>query len=452
MNALRNSLTGAFAVLTLAVTGCGSTAGAPNPAATYTLGGTVLGLNSNQSVTVLNGTDSLTVTHDGSFTLPTAIGSQANYAVTLGTPPTGQGCGVLAGSGTVEFANVTNIEVYCTDTVSAATLNGTYEFAAFNINNDTDLLYAGVPFNGGGVQGISTVMSNQAGTTFATSTDGGGPYTVTTVEALPVLTIGTNNIGAIAGADGDEFYWLVNAVNTVGSPPALALGVKPLQTATTASLAGNWISVSLTQAATPYVSEATLAINADGSYTGSETSLDVTGASGTQAVGGAAGSFSVTNTVVSASGNSGYISANGEFLFLTAVTQQPGGASANSPGLTAAVKQGTGVTLATLSGVYSIGSLAFATAGTGDGETITVFFDGAGNFSGSFSQNANGVFASNGTWMGTYTVTSAGVVTLTDSHSAVYAGGVSADGNIFVAATLTAGGSEAPQMFAGFRQ
>ena len=440
MNTLRSSVTAPAAVLiALLLAGCGSSgSGTPAPT-TYTVGGVVIGLDSNSTVTIAyGGTSDLSVSANGPFTLPAAVKAQTNYTVAVGTSPSGQSCGVQNGSGTVGTANVTSIDVYCTNNVTAATLNGTYDLASLNINGDADQLFTAAAFNGSGMQGASTVTADQAGTTFPTSTDNGGPYTVKTVLALPVLVSGANSQGAIAGADGDEFYWLTNAVNANGSTPALVFGVKPQPTATTASLAGTWTTVDLVEAATPFVSEESLTINADGSFSGNQSTLDVTGAAtASQAISGPASSFSVTNTIVSAGGNSGYISANGEFAMLTFVTQQPGGAAANPPDLVLGVKQGSGVTLATLNGVYSIGSLGFNTASTGEGETLTLSFDGAGDFGGTYAENDNGVSTNSGIFSGTYTVTSTGVLTLTDPTGAVYPGAVSADGNLVVAATLT---------------
>jgi hypothetical protein len=449
MSVLRVSRTGPV-VLMLALGGCGGSSG--NTAApTYTIGGTVMGLASGGSVDILYGSGSLTVSKNGPFTLPTGVANATSYDITIGASPTGQSCGEVNGAGAIDGADVSNIIVACTDNVSAATLDGTYEIASLEVTSDTDELYTGVPFNGEGTQGSSTVMTNQAGTTFTTATNGGAAYAVTTALALPSLAVGGNNVGAIAGQDGDEFYWLENATNANGVGPGLALGVRPLQTATLASLSGDWITVGLTLAATPYASEGSVTINSDGSFSGSQSTLDVTGAASTQAISGAAGSYAVTDNLVTFAGNSGYVSANGEFAVLTAVTQQPGGVSANYPGLIAAVKQGTGVTLATLSGVYSLGSLSLSTATIGDGETFTLYFDGAGNFNGSASENDNGI-SDIITWSGTYSVTGTGVLTLTDSSGNVSTGGVSADGNIIVAAALTAGGTEAPRMFAGFKQ
>ena len=79
---------------------------------------------------VLNGADSLPVSANGSFTLPTAVVSGGTYSVTVGTPTSAQTCAVQNASGTIASANVTNVVVYCTYNVSAATLHSTYTTAA----------------------------------------------------------------------------------------------------------------------------------------------------------------------------------------------------------------------------------------------------------------------------------------------------------------------------------
>jgi hypothetical protein len=126
-----------------------------------------------------------------------------------------------------------------------------------------------------------------------------------------------------------------------------------------------------------------LTFGADGSVTGTSTSLDVNGVVSTFPYSEPAGTLTLTSggQFSSGGGTLGYVSANGEFLVETYT------GSGKSPGLTVAVKQGTGVTLATLNGVYTLGSLAFATATTGDGEVFTLFFDGAGNYSGTYIDN-----------------------------------------------------------------
>jgi hypothetical protein len=402
---------------------------------------------------VVNGNDNDAISANGSFTLPTAVTSGTAFTVSLGALPTGQVCAVQNGSGTVANANVTNVLVYCTYVQSVATLNGTFDGAGYNINLNTDVLSIGVSFDGAGNEGnTATLITNTGGTITSTpnSNSSAGPYTVVTTNAIPVLTTGGNNIGAIAGADSDESFWLADASTADGGGlPALAVGVRPLQNGTLASVAGNWFTVGLSGGGSdPDGFEGVLTFNADGSVSGNFATLDVNGVAGTSPQSAPAGTLTVTSggQVSSGGGGLGYVSANGEFFFSTKTT------SGTSPNLVVGVKQGANVTLATLNGVYTVGSLSFNSATTGDGEVYTYLFDGAGNFSGTYIENDNGNITSGNTASGTYSVTSTGVLTLTQASGNVHIGGVSADGNIIVAANLTGGGAEDPRMYVGFRQ
>jgi hypothetical protein len=421
-------------------------------AKTYTIGGIVIGLETPGTVKLLDKDDAASVSANGTFTLPKAVKSGTAYDVTLGTPPAGQTCAVQSGSGTVARADVTNVLVYCTYTQSDATLRGTYDGAGFNINNNTDLLSIGVPFNGSGREGATATLITDTNGTITTTTNSGssvGRYSIVTTDAIPVLTTGDNNIGAVAGEDADELVWIADASTVAGGGlPALAVGVSPLQGGTVAELAGDWMSVGLQQGSDPQVFEATLTLGADGSVSGTSTSLDVNGVVTVFPYSQPAGTLTVASDgrFTDGSGTVGYVSANGEFIFATYT------AGGEVPGLTVLVRQGTGLTTATLNGVYTVCSLAFATATTGDGAVLTLLFDGAGTFSGTFIDNDSGVITTGHTISGTYTVTSAGVVTITDAEGLVQVGDVSADGNILVAASLTGGGVEQPRMLVGFRQ
>ena len=114
-------------------------------AKTYTIGGTLSGLNSATSVTLLdNGTDSLTVTANGTFTFKTALVSGATYSVTVGTQPTGETCSVTAGSGKVGIKNVTTVKVACAAS-KTFTIGGTVSglnsgTSATLLDNGTDSL------------------------------------------------------------------------------------------------------------------------------------------------------------------------------------------------------------------------------------------------------------------------------------------------------------------------
>lgn len=84
----------------------------PTPAPTYQLGGTVSGLTSGASVTLRNGTDSLNVAANGTFTLTTRLASGAAYSVST-TMPTGFTCTVSDGAGSVASADITKVAVKC---------------------------------------------------------------------------------------------------------------------------------------------------------------------------------------------------------------------------------------------------------------------------------------------------------------------------------------------------
>lgn len=66
---------------------------------TYTIGGSVSGLAAGQSLSLLNnGSDSLRVSGNGSFSFPTAVARGASYVVTVGTQPAAQVCSHSQGS------------------------------------------------------------------------------------------------------------------------------------------------------------------------------------------------------------------------------------------------------------------------------------------------------------------------------------------------------------------
>jgi PASTA domain len=159
---------------------------------TYTIGGTVIGLGAGATVHVLNGSDNVPISANGSFYLPTAVASGKTYRVTAGTPTSTQTCAVQNASGTIASANVTNVAVYCTYNVNAATLKATFTSvgARFNdvasgVNYPYDYVSADT-FDG--VSAISSTFTlNVAGSIMPGQT-GTSTYTVTTASAIPSYT------------------------------------------------------------------------------------------------------------------------------------------------------------------------------------------------------------------------------------------------------------------------
>jgi len=164
---------------------------------TFTIGGTVSGLNTGVSVTLLdNGGDALTVTANGSFKFKTALASGKTYSVTVGTQPTGETCTVTNGSGTVGTANVTNVAVACT--APTFTIGGTV--SGLNSGTSVTLLDNG---------GDALTQSANGSFVFKTALAGGKTYNVTvgtqpTGETCTVTngsgTVGTANVTNVAVA------------------------------------------------------------------------------------------------------------------------------------------------------------------------------------------------------------------------------------------------------------
>ena len=81
---------------------------------TYTIGGTLSGLNAGGTVVLQNnGGNNLSVTSNGAFTFSAPINYATGYDVSVLTNPTGQVCSVTNGVGGYPGMSVTNVAVTC---------------------------------------------------------------------------------------------------------------------------------------------------------------------------------------------------------------------------------------------------------------------------------------------------------------------------------------------------
>ncbi len=168
----------------------------------YTIGGSVSGVTGSGLVLMDNGGDSLPVPAGASsFTFPTALGTGAAYAVTVGTPPSGESCSVTNGSGTVASANVTNVSVSCGSGQKVnVTVNGLSGTGLVLQDNGTDTL----------------PITQNGSTSFATALNVGQPYAVT-VMAQPATPA---QYCTVTGGSGTVSSSAINAVvacRTTGS-------------------------------------------------------------------------------------------------------------------------------------------------------------------------------------------------------------------------------------------
>ncbi len=79
----------------------------------FTVGGTASGLTGTGLVLQNNGGNNLAISADGAFTFSPLLASGVSYSVTVLTQPSGRGCSVANGSGSIAGANVTNVSVAC---------------------------------------------------------------------------------------------------------------------------------------------------------------------------------------------------------------------------------------------------------------------------------------------------------------------------------------------------
>ncbi|MGA7339780.1 MAG: choice-of-anchor tandem repeat GloVer-containing protein [Terracidiphilus sp.] len=167
----------------LALIGCGSSS-TSGGSTTYTLGGTLAGLSTGQSVSLQdNGGDTLTLSANGVFSFPMSLDAGSAYAVTVHSHTPGIACPVSNGSGTVGSSDVTEIAVSC----AAGTEKILHSFGA----NATDGQYS-----------YSSLIMDSSGNLYGTTENGGanGDGTVFKIDAAGTETV-LYSFGASA-ADG----------------------------------------------------------------------------------------------------------------------------------------------------------------------------------------------------------------------------------------------------------
>jgi hypothetical protein len=178
---------------------------------TYTVGGTVAGLSGGTFVLQNNGADDQTIANDGAFTFATAINSGATYAVTVKSQPAGgplQTCTVVAGSGVMGGANVTNVKVNC--------VPDTFKVGGSIIG----LAGTGLVLQDNAGDNLAIIGTGTFSFTFATAVNTGSMYNVTVLKQptnpYQVCTVGPTGIGTIGSADVNNVTVTCNEAHLVG--------------------------------------------------------------------------------------------------------------------------------------------------------------------------------------------------------------------------------------------
>ena len=175
-----------------------------------TIGGTVSGLASGTSVTLLNnGTNATTVSSNGSFSFSQTVGAHGAYNVTISAQPTGQTCTISSGSGSTDAigSNIINITVTCTTTsatlpvsVSVTGLSSGAQVVVSNNSTDTLTLTGNNSTAAGGAysQNFTTYLvvgatynlsiSTQPSSQTCTLTGGAGTMTISGMTTTALIT------------------------------------------------------------------------------------------------------------------------------------------------------------------------------------------------------------------------------------------------------------------------
>jgi len=161
----------------------------------YPVGGTVSGLTGTGLLLRVNGSQTLAVNTNGTFSFPTTLPSGSAYSVTVQSQPlvAREICGVSNGSGTVGTSPVSNVGVSC-----ATVLGFMYE-----LNFSTSQIFSyGIDSNTGNVIPFGTPIGSGGGSPSAilASADGRHLYVANeiAVPALTGLTTLSDYVGTLA--------------------------------------------------------------------------------------------------------------------------------------------------------------------------------------------------------------------------------------------------------------
>ena len=168
-----------LAALAACSNGRGSVDSEPPPSGgaqeSFTVSGTVTGLDGDGLVLQLNAGNDLAVSNNGSFTFNTRLADDAAYSVEVLTQPTGpsQTCTVGGGTGTIDAANVTGVTLTCATGAFAVrgAVSGLVGTGLVLLNNGIDEL----PINNDGEFQFPTPYASGAGYRITVKTQPSGP-------------------------------------------------------------------------------------------------------------------------------------------------------------------------------------------------------------------------------------------------------------------------------------
>jgi len=293
---------------------------------TFTIGGSVSGLEDDEQVTLFdNGTDATTVTSNTNFTFATPVAYNGSYAVTVSTQPVGKTCTVSGGSGSGVTANVTAVTVTCSTTTftiggSVSGLGDGLQVTLYNNSGDALTLTANgtftfatpVAYNG---SYDVTVSTQPTGQTCTVSSGSGSGVTANVTAVTVTCSTNTYTIGGSISGLGDGVQ--VTLYNNGGD--ALTLTANGTFTFTT-PVAYNG-SYNVTVSTQPTGQTCTVSSGSGSGVTTNVTAVTVTCSTNTFTIGGSVSGLGdgLQVTLYNNGGDALTLNANGTFTFATPV-------------------------------------------------------------------------------------------------------------------------------------
>lgn len=389
ITATDTSLTGgAPGIIAYGTSAAGNWAGGDNSSSsTYSVSGNVSGL-SGTVVLQNNGGDNLSINGNGLFTFGTQLALGASYNVTVETSLAGQSCSVANGSGTIVFANVTNITLSCTANLASDNFNRANGSLG---PNWTDITDGGLAISSEQVVGTNAGSnSGDIRTAESYASDQYSQIQITSVQLSGGQWIGP----AVRAQNGGQslytgiYYWnsgnplLMLFKRSSGTWTQLgssyASGALAAGTQLQLSVIGSTLTFSENGTAVIAASDTSLTDGAPGIIAyGTPTAGDWAGGdnpSSTYSIGGTVSGLSGTVVLQDNGGNSFSVSANGLFTFGAQFTSGATYAvtvETNPTGQTCSVTNGTGTIASASITNIAVSCVTSSTATYSVGGTIT---------------------------------------------------------------------------------
>ena len=196
---------------------------------TYTISGTVSGLVATQGVTLANnGANSTVVNANGNFSFSVPVGYGTNYAVTVGTQPTGETCRITGGSGANVTANVSSVVVTCRLALAYVVNSTDATVSQYSVGLDGGLTSIGAAVSTGGTNS-NVIAVDPTGRYAYVTNHGSGDITQFSINAttgaltsLGLVSSGGPTPYSVAVDPTGQYVYVTNQDDPTGGASSVA--------------------------------------------------------------------------------------------------------------------------------------------------------------------------------------------------------------------------------------